>query len=63
MRMLNMPETNAKGWHKWAMIDVASKDVLRIEYKPEKEVDEDNKRMAAGKNFIWVLFDRINAKK
>jgi len=61
--MWDMPETNARGWHKWAMIDVGTKEILRLEYKPEKEVDTDNKRLAAGKNFIWVLFDRLTAKK
>lgn len=57
--MWNSPATNGKGWYKWAMIDTKTKDVVRIEYKSEEEVDQDNKRLSIGKNFVWVLFDRL----
>lgn len=52
-----IPETNAKGWHRWALIEIGTRDVLRIEYKSEDEVDADNKMF--GKNGkpsrVWIL--------
>lgn len=54
---VNTPETNSKGWHRWALIEIATKDVLRVEYKSEDEVDADNKTLGKdGKaSRVWIL--------
>jgi len=56
-----IPETNAKGWHRWALVEIETKDVMRVEYKSEDEVDADNKILGKilskdGKQSrIWIL--------
>jgi len=54
---VTIPETNAKGWHRWALIELATKDVLRVEYKSEDEVDADNKILGKGgkASRVWIL--------
>lgn len=56
------PETNAKGWYRWALMDTTTKEVLRIEYKSESEVDEDNRMLSKdGKpSRIWIVYANIS---
>lgn len=54
--MITIPDTNAKGWHRWCLIDTETKEVVRIQYKPEAEVDADNKLLIEhGNNYLWIL--------
>lgn len=57
------PETNSKGWHRWALIELGTKEVLRVEYKSEDEVDSDNKMLGKdGKRTrLWVLNTTVTA--
>jgi len=54
----NNPDTNARGWPLWVMIDVATKEIMRIEYKQHGEAEADNISLSDGKNgWEWVLND------
>ena len=54
----NIPETNARGWPLWVLLDLTTKEVMRCEYKPHGEAEYDNAALAQGKNgWKWTLND------
>lgn len=54
-----IPDTNAKGWSLWVLLDPQNREIMRHEYKTQKEADEDNNRLAKGKTlgWKWILND------
>ena len=54
------PDTNARGWALWVLLDMDTHEVMRSEYKSDKEAKDDNiviKKYVKGKNWRWVLND------
>jgi hypothetical protein len=59
----NNPETNARGWPLWVLMDVASKEIMRAEYKQYGEAESDNISLSKGNNrWEWVLNDPSMAR-
>jgi hypothetical protein len=54
----NIPETNARGWPLWVLLDQTTKEIMRHEYKSHDEAEKDNSNLAKGANgWIWTLND------
>lgn len=60
-----IPETNARGWYLWVLLDMDDHQVMRREYKSEKEAEEDNRILNKNKtnrNWLWVPNDSSKIK-
>lgn len=59
---MNIPDTNAKGWPLWVLMDMTAREIMRHEYKTYEEADADNKQLAEGRNgWKWILNDGSKA--
>jgi hypothetical protein len=57
------PETNARGWPLWVLMDVVTKEIMFVEYKQHGEAESDNISLAKGINgWQWVLNDSSMTK-
>ena len=57
---MNIPDTNARGWPLFVLLDMDTHIVMRSEYKTQEEADEDNdvlKEYIKSRNWLWVPND------
>jgi len=58
-----IPDTNARGWLLWVLVNAKKKEVLRHEYKTSEEAKEDNQRLAKGTlGWKWILNNGTDPK-